>query len=135
MSVLKNKRNKSGVQFLDTAQALHIFTLRTCVKFPKRYTFYISQDLVNCASTIHALVKKGNSIFPQNAAEVELRRQQFIMANAELQSLVSKIGLAYDTFPIKESTMLHWLDLINTEINLIKGVLKTDALRYKKLVG
>lgn len=130
MSVLKTNRGESGAQFLDTAKDLHVFTMRTCVKFPKRYTFFITQDIVQSASNIHAYVKRGNSIFPSCLQDVKLRREQFVLANAELQSLISKINIAYDTFPIEEKKMLKWLDLIHKEINLIKKVIKKDEERY-----
>ena len=46
MAVLKSNRNESQLQFLDTARELGIFTLRNCVKFPKRYTFFITTEIV-----------------------------------------------------------------------------------------
>ena len=53
MSVLKNKRAQSSVQFLETAKDLHIFTMRTCEKYiPKAYTFYISIPMQAEAETV-----------------------------------------------------------------------------------
>lgn len=40
MSVHKHDRHESQLQFIETARQLEIFTLRNCVKFPKRYTFF-----------------------------------------------------------------------------------------------
>ena len=135
MSVIKSKRSVSGVQFLDTAKDLDLFTMRTCVKYiPKRYTFYITQPIINIASNIHSCVKRGNSIFPATARDVEMRREQFIMANAELQNLISKINLAYEMFPIADKVILKWLDLVNKELSLIKTVIKKDEERYKAIV-
>ena len=124
MSVIKSKRGVSGVQFLDTARDLHIFTMRTCVKFPKRYTFFITNKIVETASNIHTCVKRGNSIFPSNANDVRLRREEFLTASVEIQSLISQINVAYEIFPIADKTMLRWLDLINKEMSLVKNVLK-----------
>ena len=131
MSVKKNLRGLSGVQFLDTALELQTYTIRTCVKFPKRYTFYISNNIVQSATNIHAFVKRGNSIFPTNADDARLRHEQFVFAVAELQNLISQINIAYDTFPIKENKIVKWMELIKTEITLVKSVIKKDKERYK----
>ena len=41
VSVIKSKRSQSSAQFLETAQQIQIYTLRQCVKFPKRYTILL----------------------------------------------------------------------------------------------
>lgn len=131
MSVIKNKRGLSGVQFLDTARELQIFTTRKCVKFPKRYTFFITSSIVQCAINIHSYVKKGNSIFPSNADDAKLRREQFTLAIAELQNLISQINVAYEMFPVADKTMMQWMELIQKEISLVKNVIKKDKEKYK----
>lgn len=136
MSVIKSKRSTSSAQFLDTARDLHIYTLKTCTnqkRFPKKYTFFITQDIVKTASNIHTLVKKGNSIFPSCVRDVEMRREYFVQASAELQSLISQIGVAYETFPIRDKTMTTWLGKIHEEIKLLKSVIKADEERYKNI--
>lgn len=135
MSVIKSKRGVSGVQFLDTAKDLDLFTMRTCVKYiPKRYTFYLAKPIIDIASNIHSCVKRGNSIFPATTRDVAMRREQFVLAQAELQNLISKINIAYEMFPIADNVMLRWLDLINKELTLVKTVIKKDEERYKDIV-
>lgn len=131
MSVIKNKRSVSGVQFLDTAKELQTYTIRTCIKFPKRYTFFITNNIVQCSMNIHAYIKRGNSIFPQNTDDARLRHEQFVMANAELQNLISQINIAYDTFPIPDKKIMRWMELIKTESALIKALMKKDKEKYK----
>ena len=131
MSVIKSKRSVSGVQFLDTARELQVFTTRTCVKFPKRYTFFITNNIVQCAVKVYGCVKRGNSIFPSSTDDAKLRHEQFVMAYAELQNLISQINVAYDTFPIADKTMIQWMELIKTEMALIKNVIKKDKERFK----
>ena len=135
MSVLKSKRRVSGVQFLETARDLHLFTMQTCIKFvPKRYTFYLSQPAIMTAYNIHACVKRGNSIFPTTKRDYEMRREQFIMAVAELQNLVSQINIIYEMFPMPDNVSTKLLGLIDSELNLVKGAIKKDEERYKDLV-
>lgn len=123
------------MQFVDTASKLHIYTVKQCVKFPKRYTFYVSQNISDTASEILKCVKSANSIYPTNAHEVQVRRDYFLRAYAETQSLVSLINDAKEMFDISGSAMTGWMELIQAELNLLKGILKTDKRRYKKILN
>lgn len=135
MSVIKSKRRTSGVQFLDTARELDLYTMKTCIKFiPKRYTFYLAQPTALIASNIHSCVKRGNSIFPATARDYEMRREQFIMAEAELQNLISKINIIYELFPLPDNVIIKWHEFVDKEITLIKNLIKKDEERFKSLV-
>lgn len=123
------------MQFLETASRIHIYTIKQVIKFPKKYTFYVSQKVASCASDAYAFVKRGNSIYPTNAHEVQMRRDFFLQAYAEYQNLISQINIAYNLFPIQENTMINWMSLINDELRLLKSVLKNDKTRYKNLLG
>ena len=132
MSVLKSKRNESDLQFLDTAMKLNIFSIQQCVKFPKRYTFYISHEIAETSSEILKNVKCANSIYPTNAHEAQMRRDHFISAYAYTQSLISQINVASELFPISGGVMTQWMELILSELNLLKSIMKSDKSRYKK---
>lgn len=67
MSVIKSKRNESGMEFIHNARTLQIYTIKKCVAFPKRYSFYMGQPIVQMATEIHNDVKRANSIYPLNA--------------------------------------------------------------------
>ena len=133
MSVIKSKRKPSDMAFLYNARQLQIHTIKKCVNFPKRYTFYISQQIANCATRIHENVKLGNSIFPTNQHEVQMRRDYFLQANAELYNLVSQIEVANELFGLEADSMIYWMDMIEEEIRLVKAVIKKDRERYKEL--
>lgn len=133
MSVIKSKRNQSSAQFLETALQIQHYTLRQCVKFPKRYTILFTQNLTTTATNACTQVKKGNSIFPTNKHEAQLRRDCFLQAYAELQALISLISTAYDMFPISENAIVEWMRLINEELRLLKALMKADKQRYKNL--
>lgn len=121
------------MQFIDTAYKLYIFSVQQCVKFPKRYTFYVSQEISHTASEIHRKVKCANSVFPSNAHEVQKRRDYFIEAYADAQSLISQINAATELFQISGSVLTQWMELVYSELTLIKGVMKKDKTRYKHL--
>ena len=133
MSVVKSKRQESNLQFLYTARELEIYTLRKSKNFPKRYSLFVDQHILNPAARIYECVKKGNSIYPLNQHEVQKRRDYFLDAVAELQSLVSQIEVAKEVFELEENVLEYWMALVDNEIRLVKAVLKSDRERYKKL--
>ena len=133
MSVIKSKRSTSEMEFLANARKLQIYTIQKCVGFPKRYTFYVSQPIANAAVHVYEEVKRGNSIYPVNQHEVQMRRDCFLRAYAELQSLVSQIEAAQELFGIEMDTMKYWMEMIETEMRLVRAVLKNDRARYKEL--
>ena len=133
MSVIKSKRNESGMEFIYNARAIQIYTIKKCVAFPKRYSFYMGQPITQMATEIHNDVKRANSIYPLNAHEAQLRRDYLLRAIAELNSMVSQVEVAAEMFQIEPDGMKRWMELIDKELRLIKGVLKEDRERYKNL--
>lgn len=141
MSVLKSKRGESVVQFLDTARELEIYTIKQCAKFPKRYMFLITKDIVALASATYNDVKAANSIYPTNAAEVQMRRNYIIRANCNLQCLISQIDIAREFVrttdgnkSIKSTVWQQWADLITTEARLLASLKESDKKRYAALL-
>ena len=96
MSVLKSQRGESAVQFLDTARELEIYTIKTCAKFPKRYMFLITKDIVALASAVYNNTKAANSIYVTTADDARLRREYITKANCNLQCLLSQIDIAHE---------------------------------------
>lgn len=134
MSVVRQKRGDSQLQFLDTARDLEIFSLKNCIKFPKRYTFLFTNEIAHLAISILNNVKAANSIFPTNEHEVEMRRDYFTKANCNLQCLITQLGVAKEVCGenIKTSTWCHWMDLCETEAKLISAVKKRDRERARE---
>lgn len=135
MSVVKSKRREADMEFLHTARRLQIYSIQKCVNFPKRYTFYVSQPIANSTTRIHEYVKCANSIYPLNQHEVQLRRDYFLRANAELNSLVSQIEVAQELFGIEPQIMRYWMEIVEKEIRLVKAMMKKDRERYKDLTA
>lgn len=133
MSVIKSKRSTSDMEFLQTARNLQIHSIKKCANFPKRYTFYVSVPLANAATRVYEEVKKGNSIYPVNQHEVQMRRDCFLKANAELYSIVSQIEVAQEIFGLDYDAVKFWMEMVDKEIGLVKAVLKSDRARYKEL--
>ena len=60
MSVYKSKRGESSVQFIETARQLEAHTLACCMKCPKRYSFLLTQRIMETASEVHEHVRAAN---------------------------------------------------------------------------
>ena len=133
MSVPKGERRTSEVAFLNTARDLQIYSIQKCVSFPKRYTFYVSQPIANIATRIHQYLKIGNSIYPTNTHEAQIRIDYFLKAKAEVYNLISQIELATELFAIEPRVMEHWMKLVRAELNLVKPLIKSERERMKKL--
>lgn len=135
ISVIKSEQNESGVEFLDNAHKLKIYSIQQCVNFPKRYTFFVSTEIANTANAILTDVKCGNSIYPTNEHEVQKRRDYFLEAYASAQALISQINSASEIFSIPGKVMIQWMELINNQLKYTKGIMDADKKRYKKLLA
>ena len=133
LAVIKSKRGASELEFLATARKLQVYSIQKCVNFPKRYTFYVSQPIAHAATKIYEDVKRGNSVYPLNQHEAQLRRDYFLSAYAELQSLISQLEVAQELFSIEMETMKYWMAMVDSEIRLVRAMLKNDRARYKEL--
>lgn len=80
MSVLKSKRGESTMQFIETARELEVYTIKQCAKFPKRFMFLITKDLIDLAKSVYNNTKSANSIYPTNINELQMRTTQTLFA-------------------------------------------------------
>lgn len=131
--VIRSRRSESDMEFLYNARRLQIYSIQKCVGFPKRYTFYVSQPLANAATWVYEFAKKGNSVYPLNQHEVQIRRDFFINAHAELQSMISQLEVAHELFGVEIDAMKNWMEMVEKEIRLVKAGMKSDRARYKDL--
>lgn len=142
MSVYKSKRGLSAIQYVENACQLQIYTIKNCVKFPKRYTYIVVQKIAELAEDIDTHVRIAESIIPTNLTEAQNKRDELTYALGLLNSLDDKLQLMYDIvsdnpnfkteFKWLPNAMLEWGRLIQTERNLITGVKKADRKRYKE---
>lgn len=130
MAVNRSERQESEIAFLYNARQLQIYSIKKCLSFPKRYTFFVSQPLANIAGRIHQYAKLGNSINPTNRTEAQMRISYFLKAKAETNNMVSQIELAAELF---EFDKREWMHLVYDEIKLLDGIIKHDRARYRRL--
>lgn len=142
MSVYKSKRGLSATQYVENARQLQIYTIRNCVKFPKRYTYIVVQKIAELAEDIDTHIRIAESIIPTNLKEAQNKRDELSYAFGLLNSLDDKLQMMYDIvsespnfkteFKWLPNAMLEWGRMIQTERNLITGVKKADRKRFKE---
>ena len=133
MSVPRSSRSTSDMEFIAKARELESETRRKCVNSPKRYTFYGLQELWMTSRRIYAYVKKANSVFPTNKHELQIRRDYLIRANCELQDYISQVELLTEDFVLIPEHSKKLMAIVDTELRLVKAVMKKDRERWKNL--
>lgn len=132
MSVQARLRSESKVEFLYTARLLTVSVIKSCVDSKKgRYVETVSKPVTEKAWEVYGHVKVGNSIYPTNQHEAQLRRDEFILAKAKLHDLVSKIGVAHEFYQFSDHDLDEMCGFIDKELSLIEKILESDRKRYK----
>lgn len=136
MSVLVSNRRESGMEFLKNARDIEEVFIDLRINKPKRYTFFFDK-LLDIAIDLLSEVKAGNSIYPENKDEVGMRQQHYKEAIAHCQILVSQIEVIHhklkdDGLSIGQVQQLS--EMIDNEIKLLKGVIRTDKKKYHSLL-
>jgi hypothetical protein len=115
-------------------------TLEQYLKIPKRYTFALSNRIMDLAATVYEEVVAANGLYPVNQHEAQLRRDHLIAANAALQKLDRQLGILAgvlaknpENFKGFDNAFTIWGDLVNEEAKLISGIKRSDRARYKDL--
>lgn len=128
------------MQFVDTARQLEVKVLNLCIRSPKRYTFFLTSEIMHLASMVHNEVRSANNTYPRNKHEAQLRRDHLTEGNNALMNLIPKLVLLYDAL-LENPDAQKWCDgaieeislLIAAEKKLIRNTKRADAERYKNL--
>lgn len=135
MSVKACDRNTSNMEFLKTARDIEINVIKSTINKSKKYRFFYNK-LIDMAIELVNHVKRGNSIYVENENDIMIRSQEFKLAIAECQAMTSQIEIMYYLFRdsgISIGLVENIAEMVNKEIMLLKGLLKTDREKYKKL--
>lgn len=133
MSVIKSKRKESDTQFLHTARELHVMTFRKCSHFPVRFRQYADRHVLSKTARIMDCVNGANRIYPLVKSEAQTRRELFLAAQSEIAELVKQIEFLAEVMGVEKAIYAEWMELIDYEDRLIRGILKKDRERYKTL--
>ena len=92
------------------------------------------QVIVECLREITKEVHIANSIYPTCMEELIERRLHQDRAIGQCYRLTQELQYAIETLPVDVNKYLRFADLIQTEINLIKGWRKSDN-KFKRAIS
>ena len=136
MSVKACDRSTSNMEFLKNARDIEINIIKCTISKSKKYRFFY-QKLIDMSIELLNHIKRGNSIYVENKIDLGIRNQEFKLAMAECQALLSQIEIMYFLFKddgISIKLIENIASMINEEIKLLKGLLKSDKEKYKRII-
>ena len=149
MSVVKNKRSLSRLEFYNNARKLRIdltkwllrdFGIRDRVfkikdddelekvlyaEYPKWFIEHTRTSIITILTNLMMNITAANSIYPINLMEVDLRRGLQDKAIANCEQLLQQLVYCVDIMPLQVSKLEPYAELIDKEIKLLKGWRKT----------
>jgi hypothetical protein len=157
MSVLKNKRGLSRMEFYHNARKLREditnmllrdFGVRDKIRkiktgdnlevtiieeYPAWLINSFRENIVKLLRDLMMNITTGNTIFPVNTDEMLLRRQYQTMAIVNCEQLLNEMQFCADVLPVKLEKFLPYADKIDFEIQLLKGWRKSGNKINNKL--
>lgn len=92
------------------------------------------QAVVDCLRTIGEEVFTANSIYPTYMEELVERRLHQDRAIGQCYRLTQELQYAIETLPVDVNKYLRFAEMIQTEINLLKGWRKSDN-KFKRAIS
>ena len=129
MSVLKNKRSESQLEFYRTATIIRAELTRFVMNekiVPKRwrpvFTFPMVEKIVKLIDYITA----ANTIYPQNLREAEMRRDYQTRAIITVEQILQLLQYILTTLPVNPDKFQPVTELLIKEGSLLRGWRKSD---------
>lgn len=129
MSVLKNKRSESQLEFYHTATLIRAELTRFVMNdkvVPKRwrpvFTFPMTEKVIRLVDYITA----ANTIYPQNRREAEMRRDYQTQAIITVEQILQLLQFMLTTLPVDPDKFQPVTELLIKEAALLRGWRKSD---------
>jgi hypothetical protein len=157
MSVLKNKRGLSKLEFYHNARKLREditnlllrdFGVRDKIQkiktmenmevtiieeYPNWLIVHFRQSIINILKSLMLNITAGNTIFPTTMDELVLRRRYQTGAIINCEQLLQEMIYCSDILPVKMEKFMPFVGAIEFEIKLLKGWRKSTNELAKKL--
>ena len=153
MSVIKNRRGLSELQVYKTARTMRkditFLTLRDFGIHSRGKKFkeetgsqqpegFYDELIAEYSKNIRLILRNmmlnitaANTIYPINFDEVTLRRRYQTGAIINCEQLIQELQYCKDIMPVKASMFVPYEDIIDKEIELLKGWRKSNNKFYK----
>jgi hypothetical protein len=157
MSVLKNKRGLSQMEFYHTARKLREditnlllrdFGIRDKVRkikteenievtiieeYPDWLLVKFRENIMDILRDLVKHITAGNTIYPTTAEEIAERRRYQTAAIISCEQLLQEMQYCSDVLPVKLASFLPFVETIETEIKLLKGWRKSSNTLSKRI--
>lgn len=147
MAVPKSQREKTPLTVLVEANTLVCYTIRLCTdesKFPKRYRWCLTQEIVQSAVDMKANVARANSVYVNDHQSGVLRRTYQQRALADLAALSALMDTAFNFFdglrhldeedrPQKRVNIANWTAQLIKVKSLVLAWKKADSEKLKAM--
>ena len=157
MSVIKSKRSLSKLEFYHNARKLRenitnlllrdfgvrdkIRKIRTeenkeltiIEEYPEWLIITIRNNIISVMRNMMLNITAGNTIYPTNTSELELRRRYQTGAIINCEQLLEEMIYCADILPVKMVKFLPFVESIEFEIKLLKGWRKSSNDLAKKI--
>lgn len=157
MSVLKNKRGLSKLEFYHTARKmrkeitsllLRDFGVRDRIRkvktelgetvsviegFPDWLVEEFRRSIIKILRNLMMNITAGNTIYPVNQAELDLRRHYQTQAIINCEQLLQEFHYCEDVLPVAVAKFLPFVEQIEFEVKLLKGWRKANNKINAKL--
>jgi hypothetical protein len=157
MSVLKNKRGLSKLEFYHTARRmrkditnllLRDFGVRDKIRKVKTesgesvsviegYPDWLLEEfrraIMQILRNLMMNITAGNTIYPINQAELDLRRRYQTQAIINCEQLLQEFHYCEDVLPVAVAKFLPFVEQIEFEVKLLKGWRKANNKINTKL--
>jgi hypothetical protein len=96
MSVLKNHRTTSKMEYVNTANEIYVETLQFLTRLSARYSRLVADNVIRLAGEVLDHSEKANSIFPSNDNRRALRERHLLEARASVLALDVHMAHVYE---------------------------------------
>lgn len=129
MSVLKNKRGESQLEFYHTATIIRAELTRFVMNekiVPKRWRPVFTFPMVEKIIKLIDYITAANTIYPQNLREAEMRRDYQTRAIITVEQILQLLQYILTTLPVNPDKFQPVTELLIREGSLLRGWRKSD---------
>ena len=139
-NVPASRRETSSIEYVHNAAQVYSHTFDCAMKLPKRWMFLLTERTVDAAARMFEHAKAANSVYVTCALDANVRRFHLVQAYCYAQVLSSYVDEVYARFPsrgkdgcaprISQDGYLRWIEGVDREFKLLKGVMASDKKRF-----
>jgi hypothetical protein len=146
MSVLKNKRGISQLEFYNTARTLRKDVTNLLLRdlgvkkagrggFPQWIIDRFRDNIIILLRDLMWAITAANTIYPTTHDELAERRRYQNLAIVHCERLFQEFQYCGDVLPVHVSKFVPFIDRLQFEIRLLKGWRKSNSTIAKRLGG